>query len=137
MCFCWARWSRFRNRNNGGVMSTRSLAKMKPRSFLFFILLVALCSGLGGAQVSASDKYLLYVGTYTDHGSQGIYAYRFDAATGQLISLGLAAQSDNPSFLTMALGHRFLYAVNEVDHYQGQPTGAVSAFAIDHSTGKL
>jgi 6-phosphogluconolactonase len=118
-------------------MSTRSFAKMKLRPFIFSILMVALCSGLGGAQVSASDKYLVYVGTYTDHGSQGIYGYRFDAATGQLISLGLAAQSDNPSFLSVASNQRFLYVVNEEDHYQGQPTGAVSAFAIDHSTGKL
>jgi 6-phosphogluconolactonase len=110
---------------------------MKLRSFFFFILLFARCLVFGGAQVSPSDQYLVYVGTYTGHGSQGIYGYRFDAATGQLISLGLAGQSDNPSFLTVSLGHRFLYAVNEVDHYQGQPTGAVSAFAIDHSTGKL
>jgi 6-phosphogluconolactonase len=116
-------------------MSTRSLAKIRLRSF--FILLFALCSVFGGAQVSPSDQYLLYVGTYTVHDSQGIYAYRFDAATGQLISLGLAGQSDNPSFLTVAPGHRSLYAVDEVDHYQGEPTGAVSAFAIDHSTGKL
>jgi 6-phosphogluconolactonase len=118
-------------------MSSRFLAEIRLRSFLLFILLVALCSGLGGAQVSAHGKYLVYVGTYTGHGSQGIYGYRFDASTGQLTSLGLAAQSDNPSFLTVTPGHRFLYAVNEVDHYQGQPTGAVSAFAIDHSTGKL
>jgi len=110
---------------------------MKLRSFFFFILLVALCSVFGGAQVSPSDQYLVYVGTYTGHSSQGIYGYRFDASTGHPTSLGLAVESDNPSFLTVALGHRFLYAVNEVDHYQGQPTGAVSAFAIDHSTGKL
>ena len=118
-------------------MSTRSLAKIRLRSFFFFILLVALCSGLGGAQVFASDKYLVYVGTYTDHESQGIYGFRFDAATGQLISLGLAGQSDNPSFLTVALGHRFLYTVNELDHFKGKPIGAVSAFSIDHATGKL
>src|ERR1035438_5872413 len=100
MCFCWGRWGRCRTRNNRGVMSTRSLAKMKPRSFFFFILLFALCSVFGGAQVSPSDQYLVYVGTYTGHDSQGIYGYRFDASTGHLTSLGLGAQSDNPSFLT-------------------------------------
>ena len=33
--------------------------------------------------------------------------------------------------------HRFLYAVNEVGNYKGQKSGAVSAFTIDHATGKL
>jgi 6-phosphogluconolactonase len=82
-------------------------------------------------------KYLVYVGTYTDHGSKGIYAYRFDSATGQASDLGLAAESVQPSFLTADPSGRFLYAVNETDTYLGQPTGSVSAFAIDLATGKL
>jgi 6-phosphogluconolactonase len=84
-----------------------------------------------------AGKYLLYVGTYTDHGSKGIYAYRFDPATGQASDLGLAAESVQPSFLTADSSGRFLYAVNETDTYRGQPTGSVSAFAIDSETGKL
>ena len=58
-------------------------------------------------------------------------------STGRLTALGLAAHSNDPSFLTVDPRHKFLYAVNELDHYQGQPTGAVSAFAIDRTTGKL
>ena len=34
-------------------------------------------------------------------------------------------------------GGHFLYAVNETETYEGQPTGAVSAFAIDSASGKL
>jgi 6-phosphogluconolactonase len=86
---------------------------------------------------AASKKYLVYVGTYTEHGSKGIYAYRFDARTGQATALGLAAESPQPSFLTVDAGGHFLYAVNETDTYDGQATGAVSAFAIDSVTGKL
>ena len=77
------------------------------------------------------------IGTYTDHGSKGIYAYRFDAKTGQLTTLGLAAESAQPSFLAVDAGGRFLYAVNEIESYEGQATGAVSAFAIDAASGKL
>ncbi len=32
---------------------------------------------------------------------------------------------------------RFLYAVNEVGNYKGPNSGGVSAFSIDHATGKL
>ncbi|MCU1298077.1 MAG: 6-phosphogluconolactonase [Acidobacteriaceae bacterium] len=105
----------------------------------FFILHFLLLSLLGIAAVAeaTAGKYLLYVGTYTDHGSKGIYAYRFDPATGQASDLGLAAESVQPSFLTADPNGRFLYAVNETDIYQGQATGSVSAFAIDSATGKL
>jgi 6-phosphogluconolactonase len=85
----------------------------------------------------AAGKDLVYIGTYTDHGSKGVYVYRFDAATGQLTPLGLAAESPEPSFLTVDPTGHFLYAVNELDSYKGQHTGAVSAFAIDAVTGKL
>lgn len=74
---------------------------------------------------------LVYIGTYTGHGSQGIYAYRFDAGTGALQPLGLAAETKDPAFLAVHPNGRFLYAVNETDH------GTVSAFSIDSVTGKL
>jgi 6-phosphogluconolactonase len=89
--------------------------------------------------VSKKDTYVMYVGTYTQEGStsKGIYAYRFDPSNTQLTSLGLAAQTENPSFLAVHPNHRFLYTVNEVGNYEGQKSGAVSAFAIDKATGKL
>jgi 6-phosphogluconolactonase len=88
---------------------------------------------------ASSGKYFVYVGTYTENGSEskGIYAYRFDSKTGTLAPSGLAAKTINPSFLAVHPNRRFLYAVNEVSNYQGQKSGAVSAFAIDRATGKL
>jgi 6-phosphogluconolactonase len=87
----------------------------------------------------APHKYLVYVGTYTEEGStsKGIYAYRFDSETAELTSLGLAAQTVNPSFIAVHPSHHFLYAVNEFKNYAGRRSGAVSAFAIDRATGKL
>lgn len=89
------------------------------------------------ADAATKGKYLVYVGTYTDHGSKGIYAYRFDAKTGQSTALGLAAESAEPSFLTVEPSGHFLYAVNEIESYKCQPTGTVSAFAIDPASGRL
>lgn len=103
-------------------------------------VLVVLVTGLNPEITSAraaKSEYLVYVGTYTDKQSKGIYAYRFDSSTGKLTTLGLAAESVNPSFLTSDSRGHFFYTVNELDSYQGQPTGAVSAFAIDSATGKL
>jgi len=99
--------------------------KATRRSFLAFLAL-ALCCGTSTVEARAQGKDLVYVGTYTGHGSQGIYGYRFDRATGQLSSLGLVAESQSPTCLA-----------NEIGQYEGQASGAVSAFAIDRSSGKL
>jgi 6-phosphogluconolactonase len=106
------------------------------RLFRVFCLLIPIASSALAAG-PAPKGYLLYVGTYTDHGSKGIYAYRFDSSTGKLISMGLAAEADEPSFVTVDSSGRYLFAVNEIANYKGQSTGAVSAFAIQPETGKL
>jgi 6-phosphogluconolactonase len=120
---------RFYNRMKIPRYSLRSLA-----------LLVALVlSALLAAAAEKPGKYLFYVGTYTEDGSEskGIYAYRFDASTSEITSLGLAAETANPSFVAPHPNGRFLYAVNEVGNYKGPNSGGVSAFSIDHATGKL
>jgi 6-phosphogluconolactonase len=78
----------------------------------------------------ATQDLLLYVGTYTSGKSEGIYLYRLDRATGELKRAG-SVKSENPSFLAIDPGRRFLYAVNEI------PTGTVSSFRIDRKTGGL
>ncbi len=104
-------------------------------------LLVAILLLLALVAAAATPKgtYLVYVGTYTEEGSKskGIYAYRYDAKTGQITPLGLAAETTNPSWVTLHPNGRFLYAVNEVGNYKGPNSGGVSAFSVDHATGKL
>lgn len=86
---------------------------------------------------SAPGQFIAYVGTYTTGESKGIYAFRYDAHSGETSPLGLAAATTNPSFLAIDRRWHFLYAVNEVDNFRGQASGAVSAFAIDSQSGKL
>lgn len=92
------------------------------------------------ASAPAEGKLLVYFGTYTRRESKGIYVYEMDLKTGTLTPLGtnaLAAESVNPSFLTIHPDGRRLYAVNEIGNYEGKKAGAVSAFSIDPETGKL
>lgn len=98
------------------------------------LLLVLSCMSFAAGQ---KESYIVYVGTYTGHGSQGIYAYRFDEGTGKLSAIGLAAETASPSFLALSNNKHFLYAVNELENYQGKPSGGVSAFAIQPSGEKL
>jgi 6-phosphogluconolactonase len=83
------------------------------------------------------SDFLVYIGTYTRGQSQGIYVYRLDMKSGALSHLSTAPGVENPSFLDIAPNRRFLYAVGEVGQFQGQPGGAVSAFAINQKSGAL
>ncbi len=82
-------------------------------------------------------KLLLYVGTYTRNGSEGIYRFYMNPATGELTPAGVTAGVDNPSFLAIHPDLHTLYAVNEVMEFEGQPGGALSAFQIDPTDGNL
>ena len=106
------------------------------RSFLKLAVFACLVTIIATRVASAANfPYLVYVGTYTDKGSKGIYAFRFDPGSGESEAIGLAAATENPSFL--AVGRNALYAVNEVNVFNGAMTGGVSAFAIDKASGKL
>src|SRR5579862_9513611 len=119
----------------------RAKRKFSAAIFLVVVLLIVFVSGslmcVGAA--SKHTKYLMYVGTYTENGSksEGIYVYRFDATSGNVTPIGLAAKTVNPSFVAIHPNRQFLYAVNEVANYQAKKSGAVSAFAIDRASGKL
>jgi 6-phosphogluconolactonase len=112
-----------------------------PRVLVLMTLMSA-AGAMAAAAPSPSPKPargqdLVYFGTYTGPKSKGIYVAPFDAATGKLGTLRVAAETENPSFLALHPTRPLLYAVNEVDNFEGQKAGSVSAFAIDPATGEL
>jgi 6-phosphogluconolactonase len=111
--------------------------KIKRRIIAFLIVLAAplvlFSSAQSTKQTPAKTEYLAYVGTYTTKtSSKGIYAYRYDAASGKLTPLGVAAETADPSFLVIHPNEKYLYAVNEAGK-----SSMVSAFALDKATGHL
>jgi 6-phosphogluconolactonase len=101
-------------------------------------LLGSMLAGLADEpQLPPAGPYWVFVGTYTDGKSRGIYRLEFDPALGKLSAPVLAAESENPSFLAVHPSRRFLYAVNEVGRFEGKPGGGVTAFALDAKSGTL
>jgi 6-phosphogluconolactonase len=124
----------------------RELGEMKQqvssrREFLGLAGLTACGLVLGSpprAPQASKRELIVYVGTYTNNGrSEGIYVCRLDLSTGELKQIDVARGVANPSFLILDSQGRFLYAVNEVNKFEGKPSGAVSAFNIDRATGAL
>lgn len=96
-----------------------------------FLLLLGMLASVVPPALAASKHYLVYFGTYSGEKSKGIYVSHFDASSGKLEPLAVAAESPNPSFVAPHPNGRFLYAVNE------QREGSVSAYSIDRKTGTL
>jgi 6-phosphogluconolactonase len=92
---------------------------------------------------SQATTSLAYIGTFTraaPHGrgqAAGIYVCRLDHASGATTLLHTVPDVANPSFLALHPRQDYLYAVNAVPEYDGQPGGSVSAFAVDPASGNL
>jgi 6-phosphogluconolactonase len=78
-------------------------------------------------------EVLVYVGTYTNRGSEGIYIYRLDPATGGLKQVAKSPRLTNPSFVAIAPNGRYVYAVRE----GGGPAGAIVALSRNPATNEL
>lgn len=77
-----------------------------------------------------------YVGTYTPNGG-GIYLFRVDPVTAALSQLQVIDDIRNPTWLVVNPAKDRLYAVSEIDNFQGTRNGAVVSYAIDNDTLQL
>lgn len=77
----------------------------------------------------------VYVGTYTDGASKGIYRLQLDATGGRLSEPALVAEVTNPSFLAWHPTREVLYAVSETNTLGAEKTGAVIAFTVGAGGG--
>src|SRR5215472_10686665 len=79
----------------------------------------------------------VYIGTYPQGKSEGIYQFDFDPATGRVGKARLAGQAASPPFLAIHPGGKLLYSVGEIADADGTKQGAVNAFSIDAASGDL
>jgi 6-phosphogluconolactonase len=100
---------------------------MKWNHLVLSSLAVLLAVLPAGAQ---TQQELVFVGS----GRKNIEAFRFDLTSGALTRIGVAAEIERPSFLSISPNHQFLYSVSEGGSAAGS---SISAFAIDAAAGKL
>jgi 6-phosphogluconolactonase len=60
----------------------------------------------------------------------GILAYNWDPANGELAADGVAAPLANVAWITLSPGGQFLFAASEVNSFNGKPTGEVASFRV-------
>ena len=117
--------------------------RVSRRGFLQGASAVASVVGLGGvsslfAEAPGAPGHMMFLGTQTDKGdSKGIYAYRWNSANGSLEKIGLAAEVQMPTFLTLSPNRKFLFAANETETFMGEKSGGVSGFRINPGSSTL
>ncbi len=88
------------------------------------------------------DKFKIYIGTYnepimTGDGSvfrgkgRGIEIYSMDVESGTVTHLSRNRETSNTSWIECSADGKTLYAVNELDEFEGKETGAVSSYLIE------
>ncbi|MCU1250102.1 MAG: hypothetical protein JWQ49_3131 [Edaphobacter sp.] len=90
-----------------------------------------------GRRIAARFAYVGFGGEGAEH--EGIAVFDLgngEVGGGRWRPTGMVS-SASPSWLTLDASERLLYAVNEVEEYEGLPTGTVEAYAIDGADGSL
>jgi 6-phosphogluconolactonase len=113
------------------------VTSLLSRTWLLVLLFSVGTISLVPAKAGAAEpgKFWVFVGTYTDGKSKGIYRMVLDPASGKLSEPVLAAELSNPSFLAVHPTAKYLYAVNESSG--SSKGGGVTSFALDAKTGEL
>lgn len=87
--------------------------------------------------VKNDEKSLVYVGTYSKSESESIFLYELNNGTGEPLFIKSFEGGKKPSYITFDHYYNYLYAVNEIENYEGKDSGAVCAFSVDSQTGVI
>lgn len=74
-------------------------------------------------------KRRVFVGSNT---KDGILAFDWDAATGELAAAGVAAKAENVDWIVYSHDRKYLFAASEIESFNGKPTGAVLSFRVEN-----
>ncbi|MBO9130993.1 lactonase family protein [Bacillus sp. 165] len=79
-----------------------------------------------------NNKFIGYVGTYTKENSKGIYTFILDTEAAAIKDVKIAAELENPTYVTITENNKYLYSVLKA----GQD-GGVASYSINEETGEL
>lgn len=80
------------------------------------------------------DNNYMFIGTYTDGKSEGIYVYDFNSLNGTAKEVS-HIKTSNPSFLVVSPDQKYVYAIHE--NQRNGNGGEISSFSFDKTSGTL
>lgn len=101
------------------------MAKLSRRTFVQSASAAAVLTASNPLIAAAPSRVLVGSGT-----KDGILAFDWNGATGELTAAGVAAKVDTVDWLTTSPDGKYLFAACEVDSFNGKPTGEVASFTL-------
>jgi 6-phosphogluconolactonase len=111
---------------------TASAATLATATLPAAALPAATLPASASSAASAAARQRVFVGSGA---ADGILAFDWDGATGELTAAGVAAKLTTVDWIVYSHDRKFLYAASEVDSFNGKPTGGVASYVVDG--GKL
>lgn len=87
--------------------------------------------------MAQNPKEILYVGTYSESESKGIYVMEFDRNSLNFKEVQTVHDKKSPTFIALHPDGNFLYAAYREGADDRDPNGTIVAYQIDQRTGKL
>lgn len=83
------------------------------------------------------EKEILYVGTYSQAGSEGVYVVELDRENKASKIVQTVHDKQNPTFLALHPNRQFLYVAYREGKDATDKNGTIAAYRIDQKTGRL
>tara|TARA_R110000737_G_scaffold338767_1_gene360110 strand:+ start:681 stop:1790 length:1110 start_codon:yes stop_codon:yes gene_type:complete len=107
---------------------------MKYKAIVVVLITITTLCIINSCKVEeVKNEEVLFVGTYTDGDSEGIYRFNFNLDTGELKNKVVAAKIKNPSYIAFSTNGSSLYAVSEVDDFK-KDDGSITTFTVKDTT---
>ncbi|REL39301.1 lactonase family protein [Rhodohalobacter sp. SW132] len=90
-----------------------------------------------GYSEQQSSAEIIYIGTFSGQGSEGLYVYEFDRSTEKMMEIQIVSDREGPNFQAIHPDENYLYSVSGQPFSEDTDYGTVSAYEIDEHSGKL
>ncbi|HKJ33213.1 MAG TPA: lactonase family protein [Balneolales bacterium] len=119
------------------MMKQLSIQRNRLVSLVSFLVFCFLIAGCNKKITRKPEKDFIYIGTFSNRGSKGIYVFRFDRKTGKLRFVQATTHEKSPSFVTITPNKKYLYAGCRGGIPPNKKWGSVVAYRINQKSGKL
>lgn len=111
---------------------------MRSQTIIFIVFFLINLPGFCLENINAAKKgEMIYIGTFSEHGSLGIYVYGYDRKADSYDLKQTIISKKSPSFIEVSPNGKLLFSVNRGGLEGKQEWGSITSFAIDQNTGKL
>jgi 6-phosphogluconolactonase len=111
------------------TLSRRSFLLSTSAATLVSAVAPSFAAAAAAPKIAPTRRMRVFIGS---NAPNGILAYDWDPASGELTAAGVAAKVANVAWLAFSHGHEYVYSASELNLFNGKPTGEVASFRVEN-----